>query len=60
MALMNRHLNADMETVFMMPRLDLTYVSSSLVREIARFEGNTGDLVNPLVHQALRERFSRA
>lgn len=59
MALMNRHLNADMETVFMMPRLDLTYVSSSLVREIARFQGNTADLVNPLVHRALRERFER-
>ena len=60
MALMNRHLNAEMETVFMMPRLDLTYVSSSLVREIARFHGNTADLVNPLVHRALRERFSLA
>ena len=57
MALMNRHLNAEMETVFMMPRLDLTYVSSSLVREIARFQGETTDLVNPMVHRALRERF---
>ncbi|HEX6815059.1 MAG TPA: pantetheine-phosphate adenylyltransferase [Gemmatimonadaceae bacterium] len=60
MALMNRHLNADMETVFMMPRLDLTYVSSSLVREIARFHGETVDLVNPTVHRALRERFGSA
>jgi pantetheine-phosphate adenylyltransferase len=60
MALMNRHLNAEMETVFMMPRLDLTYVSSSLVREIARFHGETTDLVNPTVHKALRARFSTA
>ncbi|HEX5408621.1 MAG TPA: pantetheine-phosphate adenylyltransferase [Gemmatimonadaceae bacterium] len=57
MALMNRHLNADLETVFMMPRLDLTYVSSSLVREVARFGGDTRELVNPVVHAALRERF---
>lgn len=60
MALMNRHLNPDLETVFMMPRLDLTYVSSSLVREVARFGGETRELVNPVVHAALRERFRSA
>jgi len=60
MALMNRHLNPDLETVFMMPRLDLTYVSSSLVREVARFGGETKELVNPVVHAALRERFRSA
>jgi pantetheine-phosphate adenylyltransferase len=60
MALMNRHLNPDLETVFMMPRLDLTYVSSSLVREVARFHGETAELVHPVVDAALRERFSRA
>jgi pantetheine-phosphate adenylyltransferase len=58
MALMNRHLNEEMETVFMMPSFDLTYVSSSLVREVARFHGATADLVNPAVHAALVERFS--
>ena len=60
MALMNRHLNEEMETVFMMPSFDLTYVSSSLVREVARFHGETTDLVNPAVHAALVERFSGA
>lgn len=60
MALMNRHLNEEMETVFMMPSFDLTYVSSSLVREVARFKGETRDLVNPAVHAALVERFGRA
>ncbi len=60
MALMNRHLSRDLETVFMMPSIDLTYVSSSLVREVARFHGETKDLVNPVVHAALLERFSRA
>ncbi|HJU65828.1 MAG TPA: pantetheine-phosphate adenylyltransferase, partial [Gemmatimonadaceae bacterium] len=45
MALMNRHLNGELETLFMVPSIDLTYVSSSLVREVARFGGRTSDLV---------------
>jgi pantetheine-phosphate adenylyltransferase len=57
MALMNRHLNPELETVFMMPRIDLTFVSSSLVREVARFHGQTKDFVNPMVEAALREKF---
>ncbi|HEX5438597.1 MAG TPA: pantetheine-phosphate adenylyltransferase [Gemmatimonadaceae bacterium] len=57
MALMNRHLNEQLETLFMVPSIDLTYVSSSLVREIAQFGGRTADLVNPVVEQALRRRF---
>ena len=57
MALMNRHLNEELETVFMMPSFDLTYLSSSLVREVARFKGETADLVNPAVHAALVARF---
>ena len=58
MALMNRHLYPRFETLFMVPSIDLTYVSSSLVREVARFGGCTSDLVHPVVEQALRERFS--
>ena len=57
MALMNRHLAPSMETVFMVPSLDMTYVSSSLVREVARFGGNVSDLVSPTVAAALRRRF---
>jgi pantetheine-phosphate adenylyltransferase len=59
MALMNRHLNEGLETLFMVPSIDLTFVSSSLVREIARFGGQTADLVNPVVERALRQRFDR-
>jgi pantetheine-phosphate adenylyltransferase len=59
MALMNRHLSSDLETIFMMPSIDLTYVSSSLVREVARYHGDTSDLVNPVVHTALLARFPR-
>ena len=39
MALMNRHLSPKLETVFMVPSLDTTYISSSLVREVARYGG---------------------
>jgi pantetheine-phosphate adenylyltransferase len=60
MALMNRHLYPGFETLFMVPSIDLTYVSSSLVREVARFGGNTRELVHPAVDRALRERFARA
>jgi pantetheine-phosphate adenylyltransferase len=57
MALMNRHLNNDLETVFMVPSIDRTYVSSSIVREVARYGGNTSGLVHPVVDAALRKRF---
>ncbi len=59
MALMNRHLYGELETVFMVPSIDLTYVSASLVREVARFGGETSDLVHPVVQRALEERFRR-
>ncbi len=57
MALMNRHLNPELETLFMVPSLDLTFVSASLVREVAKFGGRTEDLVNPDVERALKEKF---
>lgn len=57
MAMMNRRLNPALETVFLVPAVDLTYLSSSLVREAARFGGNLEGLVDPSVAAALRERF---
>jgi pantetheine-phosphate adenylyltransferase len=59
MALMNRHLHAELETVFMVPSVDLGYVSASLVREVARFGGGIGDLVHPVVKRALDRKFPR-
>jgi pantetheine-phosphate adenylyltransferase len=58
MALMNRHLLPEMETVFMTPSLDTTYISSSMVREVARFGGDVSGLVHPLVEKALVARFA--
>lgn len=57
MALMNRHLSPAMETVFMVPSLETTYISASLVREVARFGGRLDGLVHPTVADALRRRF---
>jgi pantetheine-phosphate adenylyltransferase len=59
MALMNRHLSGGLETVFMVPSLDTTYISSSIVREVARYRGELSSLVNPSVAQALRDKFAR-
>jgi pantetheine-phosphate adenylyltransferase len=59
MALMNRTLDPRIETVFLMPAFDLTYVSSSLVREVARFGGDVSALVHATVHEALRRKYAR-
>ena len=56
MALMNRHLSPKLETVYMVPSLDTTYISASLVREIARYGGDVSSLVHPAVAAALRAR----
>lgn len=56
-ALMNRHLRPELETVFMTPSLETTYISSSMVREAARFGGDVSGLVHPVVSEALRTRF---
>jgi len=56
LALMNRKLSPALETVFLMPREELTYISSRIVKEIARLGGNVDLFVPPSVAQALRSR----
>lgn len=53
----NHKLNPDAETIFMMTNPKYSYLSSSLVKEIAHFNGDTTDLVSPEVDLALREKF---
>src|SRR5215217_1176950 len=60
MALMNRHLAPKLETVFMVPSLDTTYISASMVREVARYGGAVHDLVHPTVADALRAKFPQS
>jgi pantetheine-phosphate adenylyltransferase len=57
MALMNRHLSPEIETVFMVPSLETTYISSSLVRQVAHFRGDVDGLVHPAVARALAKKF---
>lgn len=56
MALMNRKLYPELETVFMMPAVRYSYVSSRLVREIARLGGAVTDLVPALVEERLQHK----
>jgi pantetheine-phosphate adenylyltransferase len=57
LASMNRHLAEDIETMFLTPDEAYSYISSSLVKEIARLDGNVTDFVGSAVQKALRERF---
>jgi pantetheine-phosphate adenylyltransferase len=54
MALMNRKLEPELETIFMMPAEAYTYVSSKMVREIAQLGGPISGLVPPIVEQRLK------
>lgn len=57
MALMNRRLRPEIETVFMMASEAHSFVSSRLVKEVIRLGGNISGLVPPVVEAALKERF---
>ncbi len=57
MTLMNRRLDEDIETVFLMPREEYTYVASRLIKEVAAYGGNVEELVPPSVALALKEKF---
>lgn len=58
MALMNRKLEPAVETLFLMPREEYTYLSSRIVKEIARLGGKIDQFVPNLVASALREKFA--
>jgi pantetheine-phosphate adenylyltransferase len=60
MALMNRKLQPNLETVFMMPAEQYSYLSSRLVREVAQLGGSIEGLVPELVQQKLREKMDPA
>ena len=59
MTLMNRRLDEDIETVFLMPREEYTYVASRLIKEVATYGGNVEELVPPPVALALKEKLRR-
>jgi pantetheine-phosphate adenylyltransferase len=59
MALMNRRLKPDIETVFMMPAENFSYLSSRLVKEIAELGGSVAGLVPETVEKRLKQRFRK-
>ena len=59
MALMNRRLNSNIETVFMMPSEEYTFLTSTMVKEVASFGGNVKGLVPAVVEKALKDKFRK-
>ncbi|WP_052282778.1 pantetheine-phosphate adenylyltransferase [Kluyvera genomosp. 1] len=56
LAHMNRHLMPELESVFLMPSKDWSFISSSLVKEVARHAGDVTHFLPPHVHQALMDK----
>jgi pantetheine-phosphate adenylyltransferase len=60
LASMNRHLTQDVETAFLTPTDKFTFISSTLVREVATLGGDVTEFVSPLVKDALLKKVGRA
>lgn len=58
LATMSRHLNNQVETVFLTPTEQFNFISSTLIREIASLGGDVGEFVHPAVAEALHARFA--
>ncbi|UCB44844.1 MAG: pantetheine-phosphate adenylyltransferase [Spirochaetota bacterium] len=58
LALMNRHLNSDVDTIFMMTDERYSFIRSSLVREVAKLGGDISDKVPKVVENYLKKKFS--
>jgi len=56
MALMNRRLDPEVETIFLTPKEELSYLSSRLVKQVHELGGDVSGLVPPLVHRALLKK----
>jgi pantetheine-phosphate adenylyltransferase len=59
LANMGRHLQPDIETMFMVPKEQFTFISSTLVREIAVLGGDISHFVHPLVEAAFKRKLAR-
>lgn len=57
MALTNRKMSKELETIFLVPREQYSYLNSTIVREIARLGGDVSDFVPPPVRRRLRAKF---
>ena len=59
LANMGRHLEPEIETIFMVPKEQFTFISSTLVREIALLGGDISHFVHPLVEAAFKRRLGK-
>jgi pantetheine-phosphate adenylyltransferase len=59
LATMSRHLNGEVETVFLTPTEQFNFISSTLIREIASLGGNVREFVHPIIAEALANRFAK-
>ncbi len=59
LASMNRHLAAEIETIFLTPSEKSSFISSSLVREIASLQGDVSEFVHPEVVNALSQKYTK-
>ena len=59
MSLMNRKLNADVTTIFLMPHEKYTHISSSIVKEVFSLKGNISDYVSNVVLEALTKKYEK-
>lgn len=57
MALMNRKLDEEIRTIFLMPHEKYTYLNSTIVRNLAQFKGDVTDFVPPIVAEKLKEKY---
>lgn len=55
---MNRRLSPDLETLFLTPAEQYEFISSTMIREIARLKGDVSSFVPPIVHQALTKKYN--
>lgn len=60
MALMNRRLDADIDTVFLMPHARYTYLNSTIVREVARLGGDVSAFVPAIVRKRMQDKLQRS
>jgi pantetheine-phosphate adenylyltransferase len=56
MALMNRKLNKDFKTIFLMPHEKYTYLNSTIIRNLAQFDADVSEFVPPIVVKKLKEK----
>ena len=59
LASMNRHLIPNIETMFLTPAEQFSFISSSLIKEIAMLNGDVSEFADPIVQQALIDKFSK-